>query len=144
MPEFVLNRPHWWPSAAPDDDADLRYFACAYVEAMFFTNGDCGDEDDDSLNSLGAERLTKGAKLKIVYDCDRFLSWGVRKLITASPGDFEQAGHDFWLTRQGHGEGFWSRDDDVWPERARDYLDARAKGFGEAHVYRQGGWIYVE
>jgi hypothetical protein len=44
MPEFVLNRPHWWPSAAPDDDADLRDFACGYVEAMFFTNGDCGDE----------------------------------------------------------------------------------------------------
>lgn len=23
--------------------------------------------------------------------------------------DYEQAGHDFWLTRCGHGSGFWNR-----------------------------------
>ena len=26
----------------------------------------------------------------------------------------EQCGHDLWLTRQGHGAGFWDRDDDTF------------------------------
>jgi hypothetical protein len=41
MPEFILKRPHWWPKGAPADN-DLMDFACGYVEAMFFTNGDSG------------------------------------------------------------------------------------------------------
>ena len=143
MPPFVLNRPQWWPKDAPVDE-DLRDFAHAYIEAMFFTNGDDGDDDEFSLSRLGAERLTKGAKLKIISDCDKFLCRMARDVIAASPGDFEQAGHDFWFTRQGHGVGFWSRDDDVWPEAARDYLDARAMGFGETRAYRQNGWIYTD
>jgi len=26
----------------------------------------------------------------------------------------EQCGHDLWLTRQGHGTGFWDREDDTF------------------------------
>jgi hypothetical protein len=145
MSEFILNRPHWWPKERKfqNVDWDLRDFACGYVEALFFTNGDTGDEDEFSLNRLGAERLTAGARREIVTECAEFLSLQMRALIDASPGGYEQAGHDFWFTRQGLGVGFWDRGEDIWPEEARGALNARAKGFGEAYVYRQNGWIYV-
>ena len=146
MPEFILNKPHWWPKERKFQsvDRDLRDFACAYVEALFFTNGDSGDDDDEfSFNRLGAERLTQAARASIIDDCASFLSLQMRALIDASPGGYEQAGRDFWFTRQGHGVGFWDKGEDVWPEEARDALNARAKGFGEAYVYRQNGWIYV-
>ena len=143
MPEFILKRPHWWPKGAPADN-DLMDFACGYVEAMFFTNGDSGDDDEFSLNRLGAERLTAKSRASIIEECAKFLSRKARDVIAAAPGDFEQAGRDFWFTRQGHGTGFWDRDDDVWPEPARDYLGARAEEFGEACVFCLRGWIYVE
>ena len=146
MPEFVLNKPHWWPKGRTyqNVDRDLRDFACGYVVALFFTNGDSGDDDEFSFDRLGAERLTQAARAIIIDDCASFLSMQTRAVIDACSGDYEQAGHDFWLTRQGHGVGFWDRKDDVWPEAARDFLTARSKDFGEVYMYRQKGWIYED
>ena len=45
--------------------------------------------------------------------------------------DAEQIGHDFWLTRNGHGAGFWDRG---LGERG-DWLTAQCKPYGEADVY---------
>ena len=44
----------------------------------------------------------------------------------------EQCGHDLWLTRQGHGAGFWARDDDTFgsPEN-RNNFDNYARKLGE-------------
>lgn len=39
-------------------------------------------------------------------------------------------GHDFWLTRQGHGTGFWDRKE--LPEALGEKLTEIAKAFGEA------------
>jgi hypothetical protein len=41
-------------------------------------------------------------------------------------------GHDFWLTRQGHGAGFWDGD---YPDPAGDQLTEISKKFGETDVY---------
>lgn len=45
--------------------------------------------------------------------------------------DAAQAGHDFWLTRNGHGVGFWDRDLGEVGER----LTENAKPYGEASLY---------
>ena len=146
MPKFVPNKPHWWPKGRmyQNIDRDLRDFACGYVEALFSTNGDSGDDDEFSFDRLGAERLTQAARASINDDCASFLSVQTRAVIDACSGDYERAGHDFWFTRQGHGVGFWAREDDVWPEAARDFLTARSKDFGEVYMYRQKGWIYED
>lgn len=44
----------------------------------------------------------------------------------------EQAGHDFWLTRNGHGSGFW---DGGWPEPAATRLTDAAHAYGEFNLY---------
>jgi hypothetical protein len=52
----------------------------------------------------------------------------------------EQAGYDFWLTRNGHGAGFWDGD---WPEPAATYLTKESKKFGTANLYLgDDGLIY--
>ena len=43
----------------------------------------------------------------------------------------EQAGHDFWLTRNGHGAGFWDRG---LGDRG-DRLSAMARPYGEVDLY---------
>lgn len=42
------------------------------------------------------------------------------------------AGHDFWLTRCGHGAGFWDGD---WPEPHATTLDRAAQLFGNVDLY---------
>lgn len=41
-------------------------------------------------------------------------------------------GHDFWLTREGHGAGFWDGD---WPEPQATRLTQAAHAYGEANLY---------
>lgn len=159
MPQFILKgAPHWYPEPRSLTEANklevAKGLAMGYVEAIFFTNGDCGDDDDASLNRLGAGRLTRASRTRIVQDCNDFLSHiiqtegpykgaFVRQVLDAEPGGDEQAGHDFWLTRQGHGSGFWDRDDDTWSEPAREALTAACEHFGEVHaVHKWRGWIY--
>jgi hypothetical protein len=42
------------------------------------------------------------------------------------------AGHDYWLTRCGHGAGFWDGD---WPEPAATVLDNASKASGNVDLY---------
>jgi hypothetical protein len=43
-------------------------------------------------------------------------------------------GHDLWLTRQGHGAGFWDKTDDFYGSaEIRDAMDAAARDLGEVH-----------
>ena len=44
----------------------------------------------------------------------------------------ERAQHDFWLTRNGHGAGFWDGD---WSEVAGTILDNAAKAYPEIDLY---------
>lgn len=63
--------------------------------------------------------------------------------VTCGP-DFDEwghAGHDFWLTRNGHGVGFWDGD---WPEPFADELTKAAEAFGECYLYvGDDGRIYA-
>jgi len=81
----------------------------AYVECALWSSSDCDDEplDGYSIDDIAPETL---AKMRI--DCDDFQESTTQLIQHAyrtgqySPG---QAGHDFWLTRNGHGAGFWDR-----------------------------------
>jgi len=47
-------------------------------------------------------------------------------------GECDRAGHDFWLTRNGHGAGFWDGD---WPDDAGGRLTEASKKYGEFNLY---------
>ena len=66
-------------------------------------------------------------------DCARFQELA-DEFISNEPDrncDWEQAGHDFWLTRNGHGSGFWDGD---WPMFG-DALTELSERFGECSLY---------
>lgn len=55
-------------------------------------------------------------------------------------GDTAHIGHDFWLTRNGHGAGFWDGD-----YANGDALTALCKEFGEVNVWANGkGGVYFD
>ena len=75
-------------------------FINAYLEAIDFT--ECGDIEQPEH---GAE-LDETFIRESIIDCLAFYS---RIECYISNDNIEQSGHDFWLTRNGHGTGFWDR-----------------------------------
>jgi hypothetical protein len=76
-------------------------FTRAYFETMEFT--DCHEDNAELLNAAGwsAELIASSEA-----DCAEFQAANAEDLADL---DMVQAGHDFWLTRNGHGAGFWDR-----------------------------------
>jgi hypothetical protein len=149
MPAFELNR-----NAKTNARAygRLSAFAQGYVEAMFFTNGDLGDDTHGAhyLNELGVARLTRQAIARVVGDCDRFLAmpmpdgatvgdW-LGSLARPEGYDEEKAGRDLWFTRRRHGAGYWDREE--LELGAGDALTTLAHAMGEVTVDVVRGWIY--
>jgi len=72
-----------------------------YIEAAIWT-----EEENNNL---------EGATMEYVHDDSIIDSWqDVKKFILMAGSlldgmDSEQIGHDLWLTRNGHGTGFWDR-----------------------------------
>lgn len=50
-------------------------------------------------------------------------------LVAKNAGRF---GQDFWLTRNGHGAGFWDGD---WPDEIGTWLTEIARPYGEVYLY---------
>ena len=96
----------------------------AYVECALWagTDGENPLDDTYSVSDLSAEALAE-----ITQDCEAFAADNADDLADWTP---EQAGHDFYLTRNGHGTGFWDRG-----HEAGDRLSAAAKVYGTSDLY---------
>jgi S-adenosylmethionine/arginine decarboxylase-like enzyme len=117
-------------------------FTRAYIEAALWSSTD--DEGNPLDNKYGAEDIAPSTLKVMVEDCKKFQQENDQLITGCTRGSGEyseeaQAGHDFWLTRCGHGAGFWDGD---WPENG-DALTKASKAFGEADLYvGDDGYIY--
>jgi len=133
-------------------------FTEAYIEAMLWSSTlapygecpECGntavlcrwDEDDTHVCMDCSDRepnyeppadqnystcdISDDLMERIKEDCTKFQD----ENDLSECGD-SQAGHDFWLTREGHGCGFWDGD---WPDTG-DILTKASKAYGEMYLY---------
>lgn len=109
--------------------SDLDIFIAAYVRCALWSS--TGDDDQPLDDSYHPEDLSPEAGQRVVEDCRRFLDEN-RSDIGTQNSDISQAGHDFWLSRCGHGSGFL---DGEWGEAPGDRLQAAAVAFGECNLY---------
>lgn len=113
-------------------ESQLAEFTAAYIEALQWSsivtdaNGECHSADRFELSTAGADKCRA--------DCRTFCN-DYRHLLeeVIDLYDIEQAGHDFALTRNGHGAGYWDRDD-LSPVLA-DAITEAAKLQGEVYCY---------
>jgi len=108
----------------PTEDT-VDKFTTAYIEALFFT--DTGDTEQPSADA----DLSDEAMQKCIDDCKTFQEKHADLLAEAyekTGNDEARSGHDFWLTRNGHGAGFWDGD---WPGVYGDKLTEASKVYGE-------------
>lgn len=75
--------------------------------------------------------LTPRDEFHTLDDCMNFMSqaWHLIKDL-----DLSQCGHDFWLTRNRHGSGFWDRD---YPKSLADELTRIAHEFREHYIEKE-------
>jgi hypothetical protein len=87
------------------------------------------DEDGEPLDATyTVADMPEETIQKADRDCRRFIAENEQDI----DGRYEQAGHDFWLTRNGHGSGFWDGD---WAEDAGERMTESAKDFRECYLY---------
>ena len=116
-----------------DPDTFTRaYIGCALWSSNDESRPDGGDPLDDNYDIGDLSPLCFAT---MVNDCSAFQRAFSDELTTREMRI--QAGHDFWLTRCGHGAGFWDRDADTYGSTTvRDQLDKAARACGEQ-------WLYV-
>ena len=102
-----------------------QIFIDAYFEAVYFTEGGPDNPlEDPQLSDYDIRRGT--------IDCLAFYQAN-KYLFGDAPNHINHAGVDFWLTRNGHGTGFWDRVD-VYGDYRAEQLSVNAEAFGVVDV----------
>lgn len=108
--------------------AEFDEFTAAYITAALWAGTDDSDTPLDA--NYSAAHIHPDTIAAMVADCARFRE--DPRTATAVAENLSGAGHDFLLTRNGHGAGFWDGD---WPEEVGTYLTDRCRTFGQIDFY---------
>lgn len=114
----------------------LDAFTRQYIETALWSTNDESDErggepldENYSISDIAPETMKM-----MIEDCAEFQEQ-YSDLLAASGLDDEKAGHYFWLSRNGHGAGFFDED--------LNELQEAAKSYGEVDLYvGDDGLIY--
>lgn len=120
-----------------------KAFLDAYIEAALWSSTDSEGEPLDK--SVSRKDLAPATLEAMTRDCERFEKNNAALLEQAyrqKGYDESQAGHDFWLTRNGHGAGFW--DGRVEDEKLAKKLTDAAHKLGPFELYvGDDGLVYA-
>lgn len=122
--QYVLDT-----SLARETAAKMDPFTRGYIEAAMWL---LTDEDGEPLDYLGLHDIADGTIASVIEECRAFQDAHADLLSQAESrhGDAGH-GHDFFLTRNGHGAGFWDR----------GYPDAIGRALTDAaHAYGSDDW----
>jgi len=112
----------------PIHNTDLDRFTLAYLTCALWASH---DDDGEFLDaSCTIDDLSPEALGSAIVDCAAFQADFADLL--AKAGTDEQNGHDYWLTRNRHGAGFWDRG---YPPIIGRTLSDAAKSDGSVDLY---------
>jgi hypothetical protein len=138
MPEFIPE--HASPPGHNLDAFTVGYLECAEWLARCYWNRDGSERNDSDLTDEERSRcrgFTRKAIAEAKADCKAFQKANRGDLATyyeISNRDKSHAGHDFFLSRNGHGAGFFDRGSDPVFHRLQDA--ARVWSGREAILHR--------
>ena len=129
-------------------------FVRQYLETMLWSTNDDETPLDDIQGNKGLTEFVSAELIaQATKDCERFCCevrnaglWD-EAMRFIQGGDETTIAHDFWLTRNGHGAGFWDGDyeDYVGQDNSvGDRLTVVANKFGECNPYLgDDGMVYA-
>ena len=127
MPEYVVK------AANLPGDAMVR----AYLECAEWSGVD--DDEREAFDAADVVGWTEDALKLAAEDCTRFHVLMLGANIPTLPIEYTsgQLGHDLWLSRNGHGAGFFDRD--ILDEGGLgEKLQGLARAMGESYVLFAG------
>jgi hypothetical protein len=107
----------------------LDIFVKAYVGVALWSSTDDKGNFLSMNYDYGLESFSEREQTFMKQECKAFL---LKAMNMIKPHQLEQAGHDFWLTRNGHGTGFWDRKE-VWGTHSLE-LSQIAVSFGTREI----------
>jgi len=107
-------------------------FFHAYVACALWSST---DDNGEPLDLYSVDDIDPKTLEVMRADCKDFVEANSELLDGL---DAEQCGHDFWLTRNGHGAGFWDRG----LGKVGDELTAACKPYGSFDLYEVEGVIH--
>ena len=127
---------------------NLETMLRAYVGAALWSSTDDDGEPMDAGRDISDIAPDTLAGMR--DDCETFANANASDIQAARDSGvyvagerygYSQVGHDFWLTRNGHGAGFWDRGLGDIGER----LSAAARACGEVNLFvNDDGKVYQE
>lgn len=112
--------------------------ADGYLDALVFT-----EDHADNEHVLDGDDLSPSLHFHALAVCSAFLERFADE-IDACQASFAQMGYDLWLTRNGHGTGFWDHPE-YYPDGLNHRFSKWAADLGEVMVYSvSGGGIIAE
>lgn len=145
--EIVDNMAEQMPQSIDVDS--LNSFTKQYIGTALWSSTDNSNEQGgEPLDSnYGIEDISTESLREMISDCSDFQQQNdelLQRWYTESGEDPSRAGHDFWLTRNGHGAGFWDRHMDEPGRSIGDQLTKLSKPYGSCDLYvGDDGVIYV-
>lgn len=115
-----------------DITSKLDEFTRQYIETALWSS--TGDDEEPLDKNFDISDIADEAMKSMIADCKKFQDEN-RELYEKGGWDDGQAGHDFWLTRNGHGAGFWDRHMEGMEKDIGDQLTEKAHKFGEVNLY---------
>ena len=116
----------------------LKNFIRGYIACALWSSTD--DKDKPLDDNYDENDFSPEAMKIIAKDCTEFYTTYLEMLekyvgqVTESDGDhWATAGHDFWLTRNNHGCGYWDRDG--LSDGVSGALTTFAHEAGERYIY---------
>lgn len=133
MPAYIFD------NANDDRWNALDTFTKAYIETAFWLGDDSDDNDegispnipDRSFAELSDDAIESIKKDRLDFQQSNKTMLGAAYDMTDGDYDDSRAGHDFFLTRNHHGAGFWDRD----LGDTGDRLTKSAHAYGESDLY---------
>src|SRR5208282_5428734 len=125
-----------WVGSAKKIAAEFDEFTRGYIGTALWSSTDESDPSggEPMDKNYGIRDLAPSCLQAMMQDCAKFQAENAELLAAASEqdgqDDFRQ-GHDFWLTRCGHGAGYWDGD---YPTTG-DGLTEASKAFGDVDIY---------
>lgn len=113
---------------------EIDTFTRAYIEcALWSTTDNSDDSGGEPLDAnYSVEDIAPDTLAEMVRDCVSFQSDNADLMEEMTLADDGRAGHDFWLTRNRHGAGFWDGD---WRKDIADRLTAYSYAAGSYDLY---------
>jgi hypothetical protein len=110
-----------------------------YLEEMWQQYTDL-DSDEPLDKNYQVEDITKKTQAGMKKDCKDFYLANREILDRSWPAD--AAGHEFWLTRNRHGAGFW--DSKHGTDEEQKILTDNAHAYGEVYLYVSRGKVHSD